>query len=226
MRKLLLAFILILSSTSIYSQKYSKPQNLPEFDQKRWHFGFTLGPEFQDFRISNKGSFYSEVPSSNMGFHVGIITSRKMGRYFNLRMIPSLSLGQKTVNTKLSATDVESTVIKSTYICLPILVKYKALRIDNARPYLISGVNFKYDTATDFEAPITLKKFDTCLEFGLGSDFYLQTFRFGIEVRFSIGLNNMLDTNRPDDDPPAYSSITSSINSIRAKTFTIAFNFE
>lgn len=245
----------------VIGQTYNRPPNLPEFDYKKWHFGFTLGPEFQNFKISNnseniigqtnfttpkpdKGTvskvcYYSDVPAISTGFHVGIITSRRLGECFNLRMIPSLSLGQRTVESKMyveetlsSGTtytyydedDIVSTSIKSTYLSLPVLIKYKAVRIENARPYIIAGASLKYDLSIDFEDPITLRKMNYYLELGLGSDFYMQTFRLGIEVRFSIGLRDILDTNRPVDDAAPY--ITASIDGIKSKMFSIAFNFE
>ena len=254
-----LLFILISASLTVIGQTYNHPPNQLEYDSDKWHFGFTLGLDFQNARIANNSNsilsdskytvpngvpdvnnvyIYSDIPSINPGFHVGIITSLRLGEYFNLRMIPSLSLGQKDIESiyffENSDLDVSpdtlnlvpnlKTTVKSTYFSLPILIKYKAVRIENARPYVIAGVNLKYDLATDIEEPITLKKLDGALEFGLGSDFYMQTFRLGIEVRFGLGLRNVLQTNRPEGDKDPY--ITASMDRIRAKTFTIAINFE
>jgi hypothetical protein len=68
---------------------------------------------------------------------------------------------------------------------------------------------------------------DASLEFGIGSDFYMQTFRLGIEVRFGIGLFNILSDKPLNTTPGANDPyLTKSIRSIKAKTFTIAFNFE
>lgn len=248
---------------------------MPEFDYKKWHFGFTLGPESQNVRIDNnsnditpylssdripeaydpkgdntdsqystvdKSFFYSDIPTLSTGFHVGIITSRRINEFLNIRLIPSLSLGQKNITSRQyqedaiikdgaiekyyffkSEEELIITKIKSTYISLPILLKYKAVRIENFRPYMVAGTNIKFDLSTDLDNQISLKKLDTTLEFGLGSDFYLETFRLGIELRFGLGLFNMLQTNRPDDKNPY---LTNSMSNIRAKTFTLAINFE
>lgn len=257
----LLFLTLLLASFSMLGQTYRYPPNNLEYDQDKWHFGFTLGPEFQNMRIVNNSEsiiddpnynlpngvsaenvyVYSDIQNLSPGFHVGIITSRRIGEYFNLRFIPSLSLGQKTIKSKFYFEDENLnidwddglgnylqepiiTTIKSTYISLPVLVKYKAVRIENVRPYLVAGASLKYDLATDFEDPITLKKIDTSLEFGLGSDFYMKTFRLGVEVRFGIGLMNVLQTDRPASDDKPY--LTASMDKITAKTFTIALNFE
>lgn len=265
--KFILPFIILCCGSFILiGQSYNHPPNMPEYDYKKWHFGFTLGPEFQNMRIVNNSNnlktllpledlpnasssdntiesiyYYSDIPQLSTGFHVGIITSLRLGEFFNLRMIPSLSLGQRNIVSNMfieeSIPDKETfhlyqnpkgtinTTVKSTYISLPILFKYKAVRIENVRPYMVAGANFKYDLATDFDEPITLKKVDNYLEFGLGSDFYMHTFRLGIEVRFGIGLLNTLN-DRPKGDTADNKYLTSSMDKIKAKTLTIAINFE
>ena len=260
--KAIITITLSLLTFVLWSQTYRKPPNLPEYDLKKWHFGFTVGPEFQNCNITNSGEdvsylfetedldkisptqgtldgiyYFSEVSSIATGFHVGIVTSYRLGEYFNLRMLPSLSLGEKEFTSKTfvqgkitdgtyiiepSGTEVYTSV-KSTYISLPILVKYKSVRIGNARPYLIAGVNVKYDLATEKDEAIALKKMDAGVEFGLGTDFYMQTFRLGVEIRFGLGLLNMIDQSVIEQDRPY---ISKSMESIKAKTFTIAFNFE
>lgn len=252
-KTLLLLTLAFFINSLLSAQNYKRPENLPAYDFKKWHFGFTVGPEFQNMHISNSSAnvidlldqadipqgsdaiyYYSEMTGLSTGFNVGIITSRRLGEYFNLRMIPSLSLGQKTVQSnkyyhkRELKQDINtapiSTKIKSTYISLPVLIKYKAARIQDMRPYLISGINLKYDLATDDNEAISLKTFDTAIEVGLGADFYLQAFRLGVELRLGLGLSNILQTDRPVNIDHPY--LTPSIQQIKAKTFTIAFNFE
>ena len=225
-----LKFILSLLTLCCFSfltigQNYKFPPNKPEYDLQKWHFGFTLGPEFLDLNIvNNNTTTYSEVVTPGVGFHVGIITSRRLGELFNIRLIPSLALSYTDIKSEID-NELNTTEIKTTYLSLPVLVKYKAIRINNIRPYMIAGANLKYDLATDFALPITLKKLDTTLELGFGSDFYMQTFRLGVEFRFGIGIFNILQ-ERPEGDTSTNPFLSSSIDNIRAKTFTIAFNFE
>ena len=63
------------------------------------------------------------------------------------------------------------------------------------------------------------------LEMGAGSDFYLPYFKFGIELRFSLGLTDVL-VHRPDPKNPGYEDYTQSLSKLRARVFTICFNFE
>ena len=259
-RRLILLNIALLSLSMAAGQQYNRPPNMLEYDEKKWHFGFTLGPEFQKFRVTNNSAnlldapnitlptpsyddienayYYSEMTNMGIGFHVGVIVSLRLGKYFNLRAIPTLSLGQRTINSQMyieekSGEDFivyknddgfEKSIVKSTQLSLPILMKYKAVRINNIRPYIVAGPNFKCDLIVDYEEPITMKRFDTFLEFGFGSDFYMESFRLGVELRIGIGFMDLLQHNRPENDPSPY--ITSSISKINARTFTVAFNFE
>ncbi len=261
-RHLLLYLSFFILNKNALGQNDRRPQNKPFFDDKKWHFGFTLGPELQNFRVSNNSQdvigqanftppaatagtldgafYYTEMPERIIGsFHVGIITSRRLGEYFNLRMLPSLSLGQRNLVSKLYTKEMLpggetvmfsdekfniKTSIKTTHISLPVLIKYKAERMTNFRPYLLAGGNIKYDLSRDLEDPITLKRMDAYLEMGLGADFYLPTFRFGLEVRFSIGLLDILEHERPPLDEMPY--LTYSISKITSNVISIAFNFE
>ena len=215
-----------------------------ESNYKTWHFGFSFGPELQDFIIDNNSKriktnsideniyIHSEVPDFSPAFHIGIITSRRLSDHFSLRIIPSLSLGQRDIVSHYYSEDPNSILpepqissLKSTNLSLPILIKYKIARIKNVAPYLVGGTSFKYNLTTDFEQAITQKKLDETLELGIGSDFLMKAFKLGIEVRLGIGLFNVLE-ERPKNEAFNNTYLTSSIDAIRTKTLTIAINFE
>lgn len=65
---------------------------------------------------------------------------------------------------------------------------------------------------------IRVKKTDFALEIGTGVDFYTDYFKFGIEVKMSYGLMNILNKEQM-----IYSS---SIEELRNKTFQVSFTFE
>lgn len=209
-------------------------ENLPTFDQKQLHFGFTLGTNFMNFTSVHSGMqdvngdvWFSEVPSLNPGFHVGIISSYRINPFLNLRFIPGISFGQRDIYFKTeSGVALDRPIsVKSTFIETPLLIKYKALRDGNAKPYLIFGPNVRFDLARSRKEDIVLKPVDYYLEFGVGSDFYLPYFRFGMEIRFAIGFNDVLWHNRPATEgyDPRY---TNAISNLYSRLFIIAFNFE
>ena len=58
-----------------------------------------------------------------------------------------------------------------------------------------------------------------------GSDFYLPYFKFGLELRFSLGMTDVL-VHRPDVAMPGYEHYTDALSKLRARIFTVCFNFE
>ena len=54
--KNIIILILLFSYTNTNAQRYKKPQNLPRYDYKKLHFGFTLGINELNFNIQKNSS--------------------------------------------------------------------------------------------------------------------------------------------------------------------------
>ena len=52
--KYLILFNLLFGTITLYGQKYKKPKNLVQYDNRKLHFGFTLGINELNFTISWK----------------------------------------------------------------------------------------------------------------------------------------------------------------------------
>jgi hypothetical protein len=94
--------------------------------------------------------------------------------------------------------------IKSTYIHLPLLLKFSSKRIDNFRPYLIGGISASFNLSSNQNSPednknnvFRLKTNTLYYELGFGIDFYLQYFKFSPSIRGLFSLKNELV---PDND--------------------------
>lgn len=212
-------------------------KNLPNYDLKTWHFGFTLGTTSMGFRIDRADRFmqqngiYGIEAGKYTGFHIGPISNLRLNKYMDLRMLIDLSFNQRDLiyytlkeNRKSEKKEIEKRVmqIRSTMLEFPIMIKYKAERINNFSPYIIAGGNFRYDlsggkTSDDDEA-IVLEKIDPAITFGGGADFYLPYFKFSIEVRYSLGL---LDTVKRDGR-----EYTDCLKSLKSNAITVSFHFE
>jgi outer membrane protein with beta-barrel domain len=118
--------------------------------------------------------------------------------------------------------------IESTFIDLPLLLKYKATRINNTRPYLIGGINVRNDMARnkefneDEEIYIKLKPFDVYYELGVGIDFYLAFFKFSTEIKYSVGTLNVVSSNAYEE----YPQYANSMDSMKSRMFMISLHFE
>lgn len=224
------------------------------FDEKLIHFGFTLGLNTFDATIAHYNPIGShpdfvgkdwgggsQVVEANEfvradvaqlipGFTVGIVSSLRLTRDFNLRFLPGLSFGERQLTYNVPVWDIDHYEplqyysIKSTYLDFPLLIKYKARRINNDRPYILFGTAYRQDISrTGKEDLVRLTNGGFYGEIGVGWDHYFTFFRFSVEAKVSIGLNNQLN------DPPGPNQrqyYSQAIKIIRPQIFTLCFHFE
>lgn len=237
----------------VFAQK-QRVHHLSTFDDKFIHFGFSLGINTLDFNVKNYNpigqnpDFYprnwqlndeqitnssivrSDVSTLIPGFTVGIITSMRMSRDLNLRFQPGLSFGERQLQYNIDVWDIYNDrassyySIKSTFLDFPLLIKYKARRINNDRPYVIFGSAYRQDISrTAREDLVRLTKGGFYAEIGAGWDRYFTFFRFSVEAKFSFGLNNQLGDVPSQTQRQYYAH---SIKSLRSNIFTLSFHFE
>lgn len=247
MKKITIIIVFFIVSISVFGQK-ERPQNLIHYDKKLLHFGFTVGLTRMDFSLLESEAFlksfgggdpytegvYSIENDAMWGFHLGPVSNLRLGEYFDLRLLCDLSFGQRNLNYTLSQ-DTANTYetepyylhtmkIESIFIEFPLLIKYKARRINNYRPYIIAGGNPKIDLAArkkikaDEMPKIKLNNFDVYGEIGFGIDYYLPYFKFSTEIKFAKGFMNMIN----HDNTP-YSNAIERLNS---HMVFISFHFE
>ncbi|MCF8331109.1 MAG: PorT family protein [Bacteroidales bacterium] len=229
------AIFVLLIGVSLTLQA-QKPKNLPRYDQKKFHFGFTLGFNTMDFRVTpvDKSKMVSDSviliePVPEPGFNIGIVSSMRLHKYLDIRFVPTLSFGERRLRYKLRFND--STIVsdyqsvESTYIDFPIFLKYKSKRLNNVRAYVTAGARYSLDLAsqskkdnTSDEIQIKLNPHDASAELGVGFDFYLTYFKFGTELKMAYGLLNLLK-----EESNLYSKGVDRLNS---KMFWLTFTFE
>ncbi|MBR6649660.1 MAG: PorT family protein [Bacteroidaceae bacterium] len=234
MRKFVyILFLLILTATTLFAQQ-RKVQNKPYIDYRRLHYGFFVGVHMQDLELVNNGyitpegeQWYADVAAYSPGFSVGVLADLRINSFLSLRLIPTMHFGDKTVVFREKNSDErERQQIKSTYISLPLEVKFTAERFNNYRPYVIAGVSPMIDLTVKKQRPILVKPFDLMLEFGLGCDFYLPFFKLNPELKFAFSILDILDKNRSDLIDMNYLKYTESLGGATAKMVVLSFYFE
>lgn len=226
-------FLLILTATTLFAQQ-RKVQNKPYIDYRRLHYGFFVGVHMQDLELVNNGyitpegeQWYADVAAYSPGFSVGVLADLRINSFLSLRLIPTMHFGDKTVVFREKNSDErERQQIKSTYISLPLEVKFTAERFNNYRPYVIAGVSPMIDLTVKKQRPILVKSFDLMLEFGLGCDFYLPFFKLNPELKFAFSILDILDKNRSDLIDMNYLKYTESLGGATAKMVVLSFYFE
>lgn len=234
---------------NVNAQK-QKVKYLTTFDDKWLHFGFTLGVNTLDFRVINYSTMgenpdfvpypqdrvteethvRSDMAELVPGFTVGIISSLRLTNDLNLRFLPGMSFGERKFRYNIPVIDINQYEtlpyysVKSTFLDFPLHIKYKARRINNDRPYVIFGTAYRQDISrTAQEDLVKLKKGGFYGEVGGGWDHYFPFFRFSIEVKYSIGLNNQFGEVPSATQRQYYAQ---SIKHLRSHIFTLAFHFE
>lgn len=209
-------------------------QNRPYIDQRRLHYGFMAGFHMQDLEFENNGyidengnQWYADVGSYDPGFSVGILGELYLTKYLALRAIPTMHFGNKTVTFRNALNgDIQRQTIKSTYVSLPIDLKFSAERFNNYRPYMMCGVNPMLDLTVKKQKQVLLNTFNVYLEVGLGCDFYLPFFKFIPEIKFCYGLANVLKKKRDDLTDESMLIFTESLNKATSKMIVVSFYFE
>jgi len=230
--------------------------NMSTYDQDMFHFGFVLGANqcFITVRpVPNLNSIVFDstyipdilpVPDSArilsiwstpaLGFVISIVSNMRMGDHFDLRFIPSLSFGDRNIlynvqTYRLGDTSIFSLTkkIPSTYINFPLEVRYKSARYNNFRAYLMAGMQYTLDLASQAKkreqknADQKIVKFnasDLYAETGVGFEFYNEWFKFGVELKMMYGLTDVLKRER--------NIYTDGIQSLKSKIFQVSFTFE
>ncbi len=225
--------ILCLLCVNAHAQ-YQKIENLPKYDRQKFHFGFSLAVNTSDFKVVKVGNFqnfdslYILDNIKQTGFNLSIVSDLHLGEYFDLRFLPGLSFAQRDLiytfydnNVKGEETKKE---IESTFLQLPVFVKFKSERVNNFRAYVLAGVEYNIDMVSQAKVRnkdkdfVKLKRNDYGYSIGVGFDFYMEMFKFSPEVRMFNGIPNLKVA-----DETIYAR---SLGALRSKIFTFSITFE
>jgi hypothetical protein len=214
------------------AQRNKKSQNLSRYDFQKIHFGFTLGINELNFNVKKNSntitndSLKTLYSKSQKGFNLGIVSNLRIGKYTDLRFVPALIFGERQLeysfSDSLNTNEVKK--IESTLIDFPIYIKYKSERYNNFRAFVIGGIKYSLDIASQSDIDdegqklVKLKKNDLMGEVGFGLDFYLEYFKFSPQIKLSYGLINLLKS-----EDSVYSN---SINRLSTNGWMLSFTFE
>ena len=248
MRKLpFLYLIVLLNFNSIFSQS----ENLGQFDDKFFHFGFALSNNHSGFNLeksfssiaANNDSLQSILVIQNPSFSLGVVTSINVNPNFKIRFIlPTLSFLERDIeftyldpNSPIETKYTKS--MNSTYLDFPILFKFRTNRIHNFAMYGITGFRYGIDMTSNIDVNngvdledqvIKLTKTDFGTEVGGGVDLFLNYFKLGIELKLAVGMKNLLyltpEKSLELNETPT--NFDNAIESLRSKVWTLSFTFE
>lgn len=232
--KKIVIYILLLAMPIVALAQERKVQNKPYIDYRRLHYGFFVGVHAQDMEFTNNGfvtengeAWFADIADYNPGFSVGVLADLRLNKNFSLRALPTLHFGQNTiVFREQNSGEISRQQIKSTYVALPVHLKFAPERFNNYRPYITAGISPMMNLTVKKQRQLLFKKFDFMLEFGLGCDFYLPFFKLIPEIKFAFSLLDVLDKNRGDLLDVNYEKFTKSVDKVVSKMIILTFYFE
>jgi hypothetical protein len=181
----------------------------PLYDRKPVRFGFGLMGNTAKLKFTPKtdvilSDTLQNIQSLNYpGFGLGGLVSFRLGDNLDLKTMLNIQFAQRDMNYFFRS-DVEKTAgIESTYMEIPLALKYKSKRHKNKRVYVHGGVTYRFDFTSDVETDrsdtkpiVALYPSTFSYDLGVGMDFYFEYFKFSPEIKISNGLGNQLV---PDD---------------------------
>ncbi len=224
---LLLLFVATGFTPAVGQGKGYVRKHLEFYDDKPLHFGFLFAMPVTRYSVRTDDSYvgdstlalYSPVTTA---FRMGFTISTVLSPEFDLRTTPSVTLYGRTVTYEYPNRKLDK-VRESTWVEVPLLLKYKSKRRANTRMYLLAGTTFGIETNVKnkirFGAEqLNTKRADITLDYGVGLERFFEFFKLAPELRFSHGLFNMLNSTGVRTMPGAARVTT--------HTVTLYLNFE
>jgi hypothetical protein len=184
--------------------------NLPDHDEKKFHFGINLGMNRSHFNFTFHPYFRQQNDSvmtvesiNSSGLNLAWLVDMRLSDHFNIRAYPlDLTFTEKAFEYRLSYPDIpggEDSVtqkkVQSISLTFPLQLKFSSDRIRNFKAYMMAGGKVELDLAANAGQKaanlIKLKKFDYGVEAGLGFHFYFEFFVLTPEIKMSWGLGNL-----------------------------------
>lgn len=206
--------------------------NYLDFQRKPYYFGITIGFNRADYKIFQSKNFILNDSIARVqslrgpGFNLGIVSNLKIGEYFDIRFLPTLSFAERNIeyNAFKNYRPSYTNKIESVFVELPFHVRYKSAPYYDKRLFIIAGVKYAFDVASDSRSRQTnrfvkIAPTDFSIEYGAGIQFFFPYFIFSPEFKVSQGLSNILLYN---------SSLPQSsvIEKVTSRTFTLSLHFE
>ena len=169
------------------------------------------------------------------GFALGIVCDARVHEYIRVRFTPNISFASRRLdftlqNNKHDSTKIFTKQVESTFLIFPIEVKFQSKRLGNFSAYVIGGGGYALDLASNkhtasggsggnqLDDAVKLKRDDYFYSAGAGTDFYLQYFKFGLELKILMGTKNLkYDQNN---------IFSKSVDKINSRMVVLSLTFE
>lgn len=236
----LLLLLSVTAGASAQRHVFGAP-NLTRYDDKIYHFGFSLGVGTYNYILTSNpnltyldgcDSLHVVNPRSGKSFGFGIVSDLRMGKFFDLRFIPSFSFPDCKIQYYCNTDNANESFANGSangivFLDLPLLLKFKSTRMmNNIRAYVLAGAQYSFNLVYSkvqklspnmAKEVLLVNAHDVMAQVGVGFDFYCTYFKLATELKFSLGLIDQLQKE---------GKYVGAISSLRSKGFQISITFE
>ncbi len=229
----LIILLILFVGFSINGQNIAKGNyNFMDFQKKDYYFGISLGINNSAYQV-NRSSNFATNDSINIvngvfkpGFNLNIITNLKIGQYFDFRFLPGFAFTDRKIEFLNAENEQINKQIESVFLEIPFLLRFKSAPYKDKRLFIVGGVKYAYDVASNSRANKEKAQFllqvsphDYQVEVGAGVQFFFPYFIFSPEIKFSQGIGNV----HIYKDELNESRI---LETVLSRVLSISFNFE
>lgn len=235
-KNLIIALVLISVIMPAQAQIFTnneKVKNNPNFDKQRWSWGYFLGFNSYGFDFDYINYIPSDATGKDfevdktIGFNVGLIGNLRLNEHLDLRLEPGVAFS--TINFQFYKDEADSfREINSTYVHVPLLLKFSTTRINNFKPFVVGGLSTSINLSSNqnnpddnYEGQFRMKTSAYYYEIGFGIDLYMYYFKFTPSIRGVFGLSDELVR----DDIPN-SRFTGNVDKMSTRAVFINFTFQ
>ncbi|MDG1765853.1 MAG: porin family protein [Flavobacteriales bacterium] len=227
--------IVLLSIALGCSAQSQRMRNLPNFDMKKYHFGFLLSINSSDFAFQYKpdytfaDSLQGISNQAQSGFNLALLASLDLTPNIHLRFLPGLSFQDRGLDYRFLRENEPVSILKRTesvFLEFPLLLKLRTNRVNNFAAYGLIGGKYGREMQSQKdvnnlggdEVIIRLRDNDFAMEVGGGFDFFLPFFKLSIEMKTAFGFQNLLI-----QEPTIFAE---PLESLRTRMFVFSIAFE
>ena len=237
MKNVLLTIIVLMSTELVSAQLFSKERvlNNENFDKPRLSYGYYLGFNVYDYNIDYTTNVMDIQVLKSAGLNVGLVGNFRINDYIDIRLEPGLVISRRELNysyTYFNGISHEEKdlirEIQSTFVHIPLLIKFSTKRINNIKPFIVAGFSTALNLSSQQNNPkdnsnntFRVTKNNLYYELGIGIDLYLTWFKFTPSLR---GVFSIQDELVNDVDPN--SPWTKNMTQIQTRGLFINFTFQ
>ena len=204
MRKYLFIVFLLSPLLICWGQRKDTPEYHKKDDDLLLRFGYYLGMNQMNFKAEYTRYTSQLDIQPQVGFNVGLFADLRILNNINLRFEPGMFTTQRDITFPEFWPEVRDPnnrvrEVKSTYVRLPLVLKFSSNRIHNARPFAVAGVSSSFNLSSNENSRedndsgrFRLRTNTNALELGLGVELYLPFFRLTPSIRGIFALKNEL----------------------------------